>query len=523
VRFDDKMSLEDTSPRIATALDSIGRRWPDLTTSDDEPVFVLSAGWRSGSTLLQRLLMPCVFMWGEPFGHSAMIEALARPLAAFSDTWPPPEFFYAGEAREALSEQFIASLYPGPQALVDAHLAFFEQLFAEPARRAAGAHAIEREKTRWGFKEVRLSADHAAYLKWLYPRAKIIFLVRNPWDAYRSYAARAKRGTQWYARWPDQPLTPATFAQHWRILAAGFLEQAERLGALVIRYEALSSGDYRAIEDYLGFELHYGAAEINPEARGPRPVEDLSERELDELRAGLGIVPQQLGYRPPEAPALVVDAPGDSIPREKCVVLVPAMSGIEPRCDEALRALESRGYSVRRLHGSSQIDMARSQMASNALRDGFEETLWIDSDMVFEPDDVDRLRSHGLPIVCGIYRKKGPRALSCHAMPGAEQIVFGEQGRLTEILYAATGFLLVRKQVYIDMQHQLGLPWCNERFGPPMVPYFMPLVKCDGVGRWYMSEDYSFCERARQCGYRIWADTTIRLKQPPPEKVRFSA
>ena len=27
-----------------------------------------------------------------------------------------------------------------------------------------------------------------------------------------------------------------------------------------------------------------------------------------------------------------------------------------------------------------------------------------------------------------------------------------------------------------------------------------------------MSEDYSFCERARQCGYRIWADTTIRLQ-----------
>jgi hypothetical protein len=28
---------------------------------------------------------------------------------------------------------------------------------------------------------------------------------------------------------------------------------------------------------------------------------------------------------------------------------------------------------------------------------------------------------------------------------------------------------------------------------------------------WYMSEDYSFCERARQCGYKIMADTSIRL------------
>ena len=30
-------------------------------------------------------------------------------------------------------------------------------------------------------------------------------------------------------------------------------------------------------------------------------------------------------------------------------------------------------------------------------------------------------------------------------------------------------------------------------------------------GYWYLGEDYSFCERARQCGYKIMADTSIRL------------
>ena len=30
-------------------------------------------------------------------------------------------------------------------------------------------------------------------------------------------------------------------------------------------------------------------------------------------------------------------------------------------------------------------------------------------------------------------------------------------------------------------------------------------------GHWYLAEDFAFCERARQCGYRIMADTTIRL------------
>jgi hypothetical protein len=38
-----------------------------------------------------------------------------------------------------------------------------------------------------------------------------------------------------------------------------------------------------------------------------------------------------------------------------------------------------------------------------------------------------------------------------------------------------------------------------------------PLAEPDGARQWCLSEDYSFCERARRCGYKIWADTTIRL------------
>ncbi len=44
-----------------------------------------------------------------------------------------------------------------------------------------------------------------------------------------------------------------------------------------------------------------------------------------------------------------------------------------------------------------------------------------------------------------------------------------------------------------------------------MVPYFAPLIAGQGEQARYLSEDYSFCERARRCGFRIMADTTIRL------------
>jgi hypothetical protein len=150
-------------------------------------------------------------------------------------------------------------------------------------------------------------------------------------------------------------------------------------------------------------------------------------------------------------------------------------------------------------------------MATDALLDGYEETLWIDSDVDFHPDSIDRLRSHQLPITCGIYPQKGKLALASNILPGSAKIVFGKEGGLTEILYAGAGFLLVRREVYLTIQKQLKLPMCNERFKIPLIPFFHPMLNPCEDGTWYLAEDYAFCERARQCGYKIMADTTIRL------------
>lgn len=200
-----------------------------------------------------------------------------------------------------------------------------------------------------------------------------------------------------------------------------------------------------------------------------------------------------------------------STTRSHCAVLVPVAGNIFPDCERSLNVLEQRGYTVRRLYGQV-IDFARSKMASEALRDGFDELMWIDSDVGFDPDDVDRLRAHHLPMVCGIYPKKGERALSCNLRPGTDRLTFGDEGGLVEIEYAATGFLLTHRRVYEDIRRDQSLPTCNERFGSPLVPYFLPMVHQHPAGAWYLGEDFAFCERARQSGHKIFADTTIRLQ-----------
>ena len=467
--------------KLADGIKVFHDRWPDVASdSDDSPVFILSAGWRSGSTLLQRMLTPECLIWGEPYGHSWMIDSLAEPIRCITESWPEPPFFYQGQDSKTLQASFIANLYPQPEHLLNAHLQYFSTMFAKPAR-AAGAR-------RWGIKEVRLTADHATYLKWLYPRAKILFVIRNPYDAYRSYAARRAAGWAWYNRWPEHPLTTQGFARHWRTLASGFLDQAKSLDALLVDYQDLAQHKFDAIRSYLGMEIAEEAAAIRPDD-GPPPLDEISAGELAEFQEEIGELASSLGYHyksKAEPTAAIEHHRAAQTENSRCVVLVPVGGHIEPACESGLQELERRGYCVRRVRGDSAIDQGRNQMATDALADGFEETMWIDSDVGFQPEDVDRLRSHRLPVACGIYPKKGQRELACHVLPGTQKLVFGQEGGLVEILYAATGFLLVRRDAYEQIRRHFRLPSCNDRWGRPMVPFFSPWLcrTLMGTGTW---------------------------------------
>lgn len=194
------------------------------------------------------------------------------------------------------------------------------------------------------------------------------------------------------------------------------------------------------------------------------------------------------------------------------VVLVPVATTVEPECEASLHRLRAQGAKVRIFRGASAIDQIRSMMADDALRDGATKLMWIDADIAFDPPDVDRLLAHDQPFVCGLYPKKSGRALSSHVLPGTKELVFGKEGGLVEIMYAAGGFTLVDASVYEAMREKLALPTCNAQFGAPFTPYYQPMVKDTPEGPWYLAEDYAFSERARQCGFCVYADTTIRLR-----------
>jgi hypothetical protein len=248
--------------------------------------------------LLQRQIMtsPEVLIWGEPYGHAALIDQLAYPLRCMTDTWPHDDWFDVPVPGDPTQHQaWTANLYPPVTALLKAHVAWFEEIFAAPAR-TAGFH-------RWGVKEVRLTSDHAHYLRWVFPRARFLFLYRNPYHAYRSY----RRWRSWYLRWPDDPVTePTRFGQHWRALVDGYLSDHAALGGFVVRYEDLVEGriTVKALAGHVGLAepavvtLDRIASRPRAGWKSPPPLERVPDEELALLRAAVEPVATRLGYLP---------------------------------------------------------------------------------------------------------------------------------------------------------------------------------------------------------------------------------
>jgi hypothetical protein len=222
----------------------------------ESPIFLLAAGWRSGSTLLQRILVtdPRVLLWGEPLGEMALVSGITGLLNRLS-IFPGVAEHYAEqeEAFSSLATSWIATLYPPGNDLRLGLRALFEQWLGQPARK--------RGFERWGFKEVRLGAAEAMLLHWLYPKAKFVLLSRNPYDCYRSLS-----DSGWHHVYHSRPDirvdSAAGLARHWNRITLSWSELPADFPAVRIKYEDLIANriNFRELESWLGIELRENVA-----------------------------------------------------------------------------------------------------------------------------------------------------------------------------------------------------------------------------------------------------------------------
>jgi hypothetical protein len=204
---------------------------------------------------------------------------------------------------------------------------------------------------------------------------------------------------------------------------------------------------------------------------------------------------------------------GEQFDPKRHIVHVPVARFVELDCDHCLRGLEGLGVRVDRSKGSSAIDIARNIRATDAIVEGYESVLFIDSDMLFDPADAITLLRSAEPVIAGAYaaKKLGNGQLNVDFLDGVESVRFGDWAlNPYPVRAVGAGFLRIKTAALKHIAKTLELPWCRmaERFA---WPFFQPIVLRQDDGNFYLGEDYSFIHRCRLAGLTPKVDTSFRL------------
>ena len=183
----------------------------------------------------------------------------------------------------------------------------------------------------------------------------------------------------------------------------------------------------------------------------------------------------------------------------KTLIAVPRMDSVPTRFRQSLAMLRKEGEVALAFQVGSLIYTSRNRLRQTAIKMGVDYVFWLDSDMVFPPDTLEKmiqtLEGNNLDILSGVYfRRVAPYTPVLYDEMDDTGVDYTEFDSIPDGLFkiGACGFgcVLMRTSVLIDvLATHLDL--------------FTPLARA--------GEDISFCIRARQCGYELWADPSIPL------------
>jgi hypothetical protein len=186
-------------------------------------------------------------------------------------------------------------------------------------------------------------------------------------------------------------------------------------------------------------------------------------------------------------------------PKKKILIAIPTARNIEPDTFKSIYDLEvPDGYETTfQFFYGYNIDQVRNLIADWVVK-GFDYLFSVDSDIAFPPDTLKRLLAHDLDVVSGLYiqRKPGLHVLEIYEPNehgGVSNIPFErvKDRGLVEIAGCGFGCALIKAEVMRDI-------------GYPQFKYHSAVNHANTI-----SEDVDFCRKAREKGFKLWADTSI--------------
>lgn len=185
----------------------------------------------------------------------------------------------------------------------------------------------------------------------------------------------------------------------------------------------------------------------------------------------------------------------------KTLIAIPCMDQVPTLFCQSLALLRNVGECTLAMKSGSLIYTSRNDLATMSIQMDADYVLWLDSDMVFDPDVMERmfktLKDNDLDILTGLYFRRVPPYTpvlfdKLEIDWNTKVCDFSEfkeiPDKLFEVGGCGFGCVLMKTDVFFDVQSKFGNMFAPEANN---------------------GEDIAFCCRARECGYKIYCDPSI--------------
>lgn len=221
----------------------------------------------------------------------------------------------------------------------------------------------------------------------------------------------------------------------------------------------------------------------------------------------------------------------------KLFIAVPAYQGMcHIKFMESMSALfiilknENIDFHFFTITSESLISRARNICATQFLKSDSTHLMFIDTDIVFDPNDVLKMLKYDASVICGVYPFKTlsfsslkenidhssslkslikNSALYCIDKKSVENEVCIAK-------YAPTGFMMINKNVLLKIKQHYrdSIIYENDISGYDVYAddnRFYDFFKVGIHEGIYLSEDYGFCQLVNDTDQKIYIDTSISL------------
>lgn len=162
--------------------------------------------------------------------------------------------------------------------------------------------------------------------------------------------------------------------------------------------------------------------------------------------------------------------------------------------------------------GCSVVSRARNLLVRDFLDSDATDLLFIDSDINFDPADIYRLMAWGSDpvrgIVAGVPRTRSTDKVYIMDLDEQDGHVTMDAMGLVRAKRVATAFMLIQRPVLEELiGRNPDWAYYDKRTDRTVHAVFDFKLTEEG----YMGEDFLFCDRARELGYEVWVDPTVKL------------